>query len=1295
MSRFSTVQSMLDVAQRARDTIASTAERETEIWSDYEHRKGKLDAQLATALRELKEDSDGALKRATEQYENLKLHQAERFQMRNARIDKAQENSEKGMSQRIQDAADKEQYKVQKAMLVATKKRDTDTDGTHKERREFEKWIKEENVRIEETATRAKRLYRRYPGFLPRLENVEPEEIESPDKKSDEYELKEIVEDIRQQTHDGMDLYQARGVAKMFRVIPLFFFLLVITAIAGAVGYHFYEQKMGENHFYATGGAYIFSIILFCVLNQVARNRTWEAVEGTAIALATTREYQKKADEYSAKRCEIDLIRIQAEFDDVEKEQDDFMAGVKHSASGLREEDHEGSEGRAQRLHQEWTAQYERLVQSRDQQHEDFIAAIHDEVERETRRENEGFARKFQFLDAELAENWDALVAEWNGVWQELQQTITEAREATDPFFPAWSPEYLANWTPPRSFALGASFGELAIDIAAMTEAQPQHEDLALPVEQNFSLPLNLCLPDTGSLLIETNNAVPDEVHTTMNNVILRLLATAPPGRLSFTIIDPIGLGQNFAGVMHLADYEESLINSRIWTESAQIEARLKDLNEHMEKVIQMYLRNEYETITEYNEKAGKIAEKYHFVVVAGFPTGFTEVAARRLQSIASSGARCGVFTLIHHDKRKQLPQDFEADDLQQNSVRVSFGNEIVLDGRYIAGANPQLATPPSADEFIEFVHHLGRASKDSNRIEVPFEEVVPSDDQIWTTETTKELAVPVGRTGATKLQYLAIGRDTRQHALVAGKTGSGKSTLFHVAITNLALWSSPEEVEFYLIDFKKGVEFKCYAQHALPHAKVIAIESDREFGLSVLQRVDEELKRRGDMFRKLGVQDVAGFKAAAPDEPMPRSLLLIDEFQELFTEDDRVSQNAALLLDRIVRQGRAFGIHVILGSQTLGGAHTLPRPTMGQMVIRIALACNEADSYIILDDTNPAARHLTRPGEGIYNDSAGTIEGNSPFQVVWLSDEIRDAYLQKVSDHAAALGREYERPIVFEGNAPADVCENRELATKIEASVESAPSSVGIYLGAPNSIKGPTQASFAQQSGNNLMIVGQRDESTLSIVSLALVSLCAQFPAETLRIVLVDGSAPDSVQRNYLDRVIESLPHEIERPMAGDLGNVFTDLHQDFQKRMDGNAEKPRRTFIIVYGMQMFKKLRYEEDFGFSTDDDSSSVEPGTALNSIISEGAGYGMHVIASIDTLNNVNRAISRKAQGEFEMKILFQMSANDSATLIDSPAAGNLGLHRAIYYNEQEGHSETFRPYALPEAHWVDQLKDRLA
>src|SRR6185369_13541028 len=204
---------------------------------------------------------------------------------------------------------------------------------------------------------------------------------------------------------------------------------------------------------------------------------------------------------------------------------------------------------------------------------------------------------------------------------------------------------------------------------------------------------------------------------------------------------------------------------------------------------------------------------------------------------------------------------------------------------------------------------------------------------------------------------------------------------------------------------------------------------------------------------------DVAGYKKAGGKEPMPRTLLLIDEFQEFFVEDDRIGQSSSLLLDRIVRQGRAFGIHVLLGSQTLGGACTVARTTLGQMVIRIALQCNEADAYLIMDDNNPAPRLLSRPGEGIYNDMAGALEGNSPFQVVWLPEEVRDSYLSKVRARADEQGKLYPGPIVFEGNAPADVRENPLLRELLEASSVTRAAVGRMWLGAPNSIKGPTEA--------------------------------------------------------------------------------------------------------------------------------------------------------------------------------------------------------------------------------------------
>jgi S-DNA-T family DNA segregation ATPase FtsK/SpoIIIE len=560
--------------------------------------------------------------------------------------------------------------------------------------------------------------------------------------------------------------------------------------------------------------------------------------------------------------------------------------------------------------------------------------------------------------------------------------------------------------------------------------------------------------------------------------------------------------------------------------------------------------------------------------------------------------------------------------------------------------------------------------------------------------ETTNELRVPIGRTGATKLQYLALGQGTRQHGLVAGKTGSGKSTLFHVLITNLSLWCSPEQVEFYLVDFKKGVEFKCYATHKLPHARVVAIESDREFGLSVLQRVDEELKRRGDLFRKLNAQDLAGYKRAGGPEPMPRVLLLIDEFQELFVEDDRVSQGAALLLDRIVRQGRAFGIHVLLGSQTLGGAYTLARATIGQMVVRVALQCNEADAYLIMNEDNPAPRLLSRPGEAIYNDDGGSLQGNSPFQVVWLPDQERDKWLAKLRDFAKRQPIIDREPIVFEGNAPANVRDNAVLRSVLEGKPAKPPAAARVWLGAPNSIKGPTEAVFRRQSGNHLLIVGQREEAALGMLAVSLVSLAAQSPMESARFLVFDCSPPDSAEAQFLERVIRIIPHEIKLVQAGDVDEVMPALALEQQRRADEPGTTAPETYLLIHGLQRNKKLRFDEEMSFSLDE-NAAANPGLLLNKLICEGASLGFHVIATCDTYNNVMRFLSRKALSEFEMRVVFQMSANDSASLIDSPLANNLGLHRAILFNGHEGWLETFRPYALPDEAWLDEARQKLS
>jgi len=863
-----------------------------------------------------------------------------------------------------------------------------------------------------------------------------------------------------------------------------------------------------------------------------------------------------------------------------------------------------------------------------------------------------------------------------------------------------WTDPRWQNWQPPSKFTDRIRFGELQVDLKRITDKVPAK--LQLP--ETFSVPAVLSFPRHASLLIHTDQKGRPEAIRTLQMMMARLLTQLPAGRVRFTIIDPVSLGQNFAGFMHLADHDEALVGSRIWTDSEHINQRLSDLTEHMETVIQKYLRNEFETIDDYNAQAGELAEPYRFLVIADLPVGFEGDAFRRLASIASTGARCGVYTLVARDLRTPLPSGAHLDELEAHSLNLIRQNDKFIWKDEVFKQFPLALDPPPAEDFLtRILDVVGVRAKEAKRVEVNFDTIAPPAEKFWSRSSTDDLQVPIGRLGATRLQNLKLGRGVAQHVLIAGKTGSGKSTLLHALVTNLAMWYHPDEVEFYLIDFKKGVEFKTYATHNLPHARAIAVESDREFGLSVLQRLDAELTRRGNLFRKLGIQDLPSYRSLMNGgsseklPPLPRTLLIIDEFQEFFSEDDKLAQDAGLLLDRLVRQGRAFGIHVLLGSQTIAGSSGLARSTIGQMAVRIALQTSEADSHLILGDNNSAARLLSRPGEAIYNDAGGLVEGNSPFQIAWLPDDRREVYLAKVRTRADAIAGNHHAPaIVFEGNAPADILKNQKLAALLNCTTPPPlPTAPLAWLGEPVAIKDPTAVTLRRQSGANVLIVGQQEEAAMAMLEMSMISLAAQHPKNGSRFFIMDGTPADSPLAGHLTRIKDALPHEVNVVEWRAVPDVLAEIHAEMTRRQGQDIADLPNIYMVIYGLQRYRLLRkQEESFSFGGGDEEKKIPPDKHFADLLREGPSLGIHVISWIDTPASLERTLDRGSMREFDNRILFQMSANDSSNLIDSPMANKLGVHRALAYSEEQGIMEKFRPYALPDKNWLGEVANRL-
>ena len=80
------------------------------------------------------------------------------------------------------------------------------------------------------------------------------------------------------------------------------------------------------------------------------------------------------------------------------------------------------------------------------------------------------------------------------------------------------------------------------------------------------------------------------------------------------------------------------------------------------------------------------------------------------------------------------------------------------------------------------------------------------------------------------------------------GLPGSGKSTALHSSILTMCMLYGPEKIELYLIDAKHGVEFKIYEN--LPHARMVSINSEREFSVAILKSLDREIVRRAEIMK-------------------------------------------------------------------------------------------------------------------------------------------------------------------------------------------------------------------------------------------------------------------------------------------------------------------------------------------------------------------------------------------------------------------------------------------------------------
>lgn len=832
-----------------------------------------------------------------------------------------------------------------------------------------------------------------------------------------------------------------------------------------------------------------------------------------------------------------------------------------------------------------------------------------------------------------------------------------------------------------------------------------------------------LCIPYCASFgsefnyLFKFNGEGRQNVVKNACDLGMRLFMMLPPGKLNFTFIDPVTLGESFAMFTRLVDVDDrtsEVINGKIWSAPSDIEQKLKIMTDHISNVTQRCLQGKYDNIHEYNRVAEQNAEAYQVLMLMDFPAGLTDQSLKLLEQIVTSGPKCGVFTVIYRNESQykkisersyplitNIETSFQVFNFNDNCTQITYSGEKVKD-KALLWSNLQL---PSNNQMNQIIATLKKGIKNADKVVIGIDKVSNAE----TTETTKDgIRIPIGIHGANEVQYLTLGVGGSHHALIAGVAGSGKSSLLHTIILRALTQYSPDELSIYLVDFKRGVEFKIYADFELPSFKVVAIESEREFGYNILLALEREQKIRADLFKKSHVDKIEEYRALG--KKMPRVLVIMDEFHELFSNaNDEFAKKSATIMERIVRQGRAFGVHLILASQSYSNITGIDRAVFDQMAVRIVLKCSKADANLLLDNGSTEIDQISidDPGRAVYNSEAGNKEYNSHFRVAYIEPERHRGMLQEISDKTISYAKQPTRILL------SNIEDNKYSIFNQFQNYEPnrCPVPGRLYIGEPLSVTNNMNMDLTRNDNSNLLMLGNDTEKARSMFAFAILSLCINYKIK-------HGKAPDQpfiyllnckpLDDSYFKdtpQIIASelLPEYIRYIHCGD-ENATQDVLSELLDNLKcttpiGDTDK----YFFVFGYQRAEELKSETKLSQGDDIDSlfnlmpsssnkPKLSPKEIFHLIVKDGAKRGVHAILWQDSYSALEQD-DNNIMSYFNLKVAFDMSPEEFSRSVGANDISLMSENNAIYYNKARD-NQKFHPYQAPDEDWLNDISAKL-